>query len=212
MESVSNSTQADSLDEVFVFTQKAKAELSRLIHQPGVPSSYDIHDIEDECHVVARIVSVGMISQSLRDSACDTASRLGLRQQVDVEMVKTLLESCYDSDIDFHLECVPRESLGELVKAAVRERLSILVRVMCEDTSKFHGIVYTILCPDVVEDLLSHPVPANEALVRDWILEEGFRSVVASCNRLTSHPKLVGVSALDGLKGITQRLLSENSL
>ena len=165
--------------------------------------------------VIDFIVAVCMEAEANSGPALDSAHLLGLRSNVDAEVVRKLLNAGWDSDIEIHAESVPSSEFEAIVLACVEQRLAVLVRCLTEDTSRLHGLIYTVLSPATLDELLKVKVRDEVAGgVKDWVGEDGPESVLQACNRLLLHPCLTNrpishrITALSAaIRGLSTALL-----
>lgn len=167
-----------------------------------------ISDEFKKCQVIDFLVSKAMSDPSVSTVLGDTAFRLQLKPEVDVAIIRELLATCFDSDIEEYLDSVDVSEFREVVISTVRDRICIVVRVMCEDTSRMHGVVYAVLSAMQVDQIISNKVEkSTETILRDWIVDEGFEGILSSCSRLLLHPLLPSsFRDMSALRDVTQRL------
>lgn len=158
--------------------------------------------------IIDFLVSKALSDPSVATVVGETSFRLELKPEVDLAIIRKLLETCFDADIEEYLDSVDISEFRGVVLSSVRDRICIVVRVMCEDTSRMHGLVYTALSAMEVDQIISNKVQkSTEKILRDWLVDEGFDGILSSCSRLLLHPLLPGsYRDVSALRDVTQRL------
>jgi hypothetical protein len=151
--------------------------------------------------IIDFLVCIAMSSRNNEKLANETAFKIGLKAELDSRIVSSLLSDCFDSDIDLHIDSISSSDFASLIESTVLDRLSVVVSIMCEDTSRFHGMTSLVPTSMLLGRRMSNP--STRQLIQDWIAEDGdFRGVLDSCIHLLSHPKLIGIGRLEYLKRI----------
>jgi hypothetical protein len=161
----------------------------------------------DTSAAISLLVSIGLGSREGSRFVHDTAKKLGLYSATCSGIVSQLLDSCFDRDIEEFVKGA--DDLTVIFNRVIRERLGVAVKILSEDTSRLHGLVYTIISPEIATELMNVE-SKSERIIREWILVDGPRDVLQSCCRLAVHPKVKSSSTpgvLDTYYTISRKLI-----
>ena len=138
-----------------------------------------------------------MMSKGETRSGILLAKKIGLTSPVHELAVTRLLEDGFDKDIDIFIENenIEKAFFSKLLCNIVKQRLTVVLRCVGEDTGRLHGLIGTVV-HDMDAFLAISVNPSVEANCMSWILEEdGFLSLLTACKGLLHHPYLSGADS-----------------
>lgn len=156
--------------------------------------------------IIDFLVSLALKSRRGSKLVQQVISELGIATIVYEEIIAQLLDQCFDRDIEEFIHGLTSDQFTVIVDRVVTERIAVCIRMLAEDTSRLHGIIYTILSREDMEKYLAISGRNSEKLVKEWICVDGPRDVLISCTRLVNHPK-VNSATIDGIHEKTARKL-----
>lgn len=125
------------------------------------------------------------------DSGKELSRKFGIEKQVNAIIVDRLLREGFDKDIDLYLNGLDREEFSIIVTKIVRIRLSVLIRLVAEDSGRLHSVFPTVFSAKNFEHLLQESVNSSRELedcLISWITQDGAISLLRACKELLFHP------------------------
>ncbi len=123
--------------------------------------------------------------------ARDVAADCGIAEAVNKSMIQSLLELCFDDDVDdFAASEVPCDVFTSVAVPRVVSRVSFCAKSLTEDNARAHALVYSVVDLGRLQALLAAPASSQRETesVCAWIAQEGVGAVLDSCSRLLHHP------------------------